>query len=843
MPTATEPIKILLIEDNPGDARLVRETLVSARSASFEVESLDRLASGVERLRRAGIDVVLLDLSLPDSQGMETIARLHTEAPDIPIIALSGMDDQSIIQDAVKQGAEDYLVKGAFSTDILVRSIHYAIDRRRVHDDLARARDSALESARVRSEFLANMSHEIRTPLNGVVGMTRLLVDTPLTTDQQEMLEIARMSADSLLKIVNDILDFSKISAGKVVLEDANFDLGAAVESVVRIFAEQAHAKGLVLDSFVDGNVQMRLRGDAGRLCQVLTNLVGNAVKFTAEGEATVRVEQIGESEDQSTLRFQVRDTGIGIPLDGQRNIFQAFTQADGSTTRRFGGTGLGLAISAQLVELMGGRIGVESESGGGSTFWFTAKFGRQAAGAVRDTSQDHLRLERVRVLIVDGNATSARVVSDHLQAWRMRCEIVTGAAQALDALTRMRAAGDPFEIAIIDLQLPEHDGLDLARAIKDMPRLAGVRVLGIYALGSRPDKALTKAAGIRALLGKPVKQSQLFNTLSTLMEVRAEAPPEPQRGVRPAREIKSVIPAEIRQRTRILLVEDNLVNQQVEMRMIARIGYQAERADNGRIALEKLALTDFDIILMDCQMPEVDGYTATREIRRREGAARHIPIIGVTAHALAGDREECLRAGMDDYIAKPVMPEDLAAMIDKWVRIATPQTPVTQLHPASADAAAQTPVTQLYPFPADAAAQTPDKGAQPPLAPVIDEAVLAELREYQNPGEPDFVTELIGIFTEDLTDRLAQINAGLQAGDASRVRRAAHALKGASGELGAQRMHEICSRMELSAAVGSIAVAPAMFRELKAEAIHVRAALETHCVKIIPARTPASEA
>jgi signal transduction histidine kinase/HPt (histidine-containing phosphotransfer) domain-containing protein len=759
---------------------------------------------------------------------METIVRLHTEAPDIPIIALSGMDDLSIIQDAVKQGAEDYLVKGGFSTDNLVRSIHYAIDRRRVRDDLARARDSALESARVRSEFLANMSHEIRTPLNGVIGMTRLLVDTPLTIDQHEMLEIARMSADALLKIVNDILDFSKISAGKVVLEDADFDLGATVESVVQISAERAHAKGLVLDSFIDGDVPMRLRGDVGRLCQVLTNLVGNAIKFTAEGEATVRVEQIGESEEQSTLRFQVRDTGIGIPLDGQRNIFQAFTQADGSTTRRFGGTGLGLAISAQLVELMGGSIGVESELGCGSTFWFTATFGRPSAAAVRDSSRDHLRLERVRVLIVDGNATSARVVSDHLQAWRMRCEIVASAAQALDALNRTQAAGDPFEIAIIDLQLPENDGFDLARAIKDQPSLAGVRMLGIYALGCRPDQAFTKAAGIRALLGKPIRQSQLFNTLSTLIELRAGAPPEPLRGGRPARGIKSVIAPEIRQRTRILLVEDNLVNQQVEMRMITRIGYQAERADNGRIALEKLAHANFDIILMDCQMPEVDGYTATREIRRREGAARHTCVIGVTAHALAGDREECLRAGMDDYIAKPVMPEDLAAIIDKWVGIANMSDSRAKVAHSSSAAAAS---------------QSPESGQQAPLALVIDEAVLAELREYQNPGDPDFVTELIGVFTEDLAARLVQINAGLQAGDANRVRQAAHALKGASGELGAQRMREICSRLELSAAAGSIATAPALLRELEDEAIQVRAALAAHCVEQVAARMPAPEA
>jgi two-component system sensor histidine kinase/response regulator len=822
MPTrnATEPIRVLLIEDNPGDARLVRERLRSVPGAGFEVESVERLASAIERLSHAGIDVVLLDLSLPDSQGIETIVRLHAKAPDTPIIALSGRDDQSIIEMAVKQGAEDCLLKGAFSTEILVRTIRYAIDRRGLREDLARARDVALESARVRSEFLANMSHEIRTPLNGVVGMTRLLIDTLVSADQREMLEIASMSADTLLTIVNEILDFSKISAGKVVLEEADFDLATAVENVVQIFSEQAYTKGLVLDSFIDDDVPMRLRGDAGRLCQVLTNLIGNAVKFTAVGEATVRVERVGGDADHSVLRFQVRDTGIGIPLDGQRNIFQAFTQGNTSITRRFGGTGLGLAISAQLVELMGGNIGLESASGRGSTFWFTARFPHHPVVGSGDSSPEHLRLERVRVLVVDGSDVSARVIGEHLRAWRMRSEFVANQAQALAAFKQALAVGDPFQITIIDLQLADRGGLDLARAIKGMPELAGVPVLGLYALGSRPEQTLTRISGIRSLLGKPVRQSQLFNTLNALMTASAEFSPEPPRRARSMREIRSAIPEEIRQRTRILLVEDNLVNQQVEMRMIDRIGYHAVPVDNGRIALEQLAHTDFDIILMDCQMPEVDGYTATREIRRREGSARHTPIIGVTAHALPGDREECLKAGMDDYTAKPIMPEDLGAMIDKWVTLIN-QPP------------ADTTVEVALPG-SSVAKQAAAEG-------VLDESVLAELREYQNPGEPDFVTELIGIFSEDLTNRLIQISDALEAGDANRVRQAAHALKGASAELGAQRMRVICSRLELSAAEGSIVAGPAMARELEEEAVQVRAALATHCIEA-QAREPASE-
>jgi two-component system, sensor histidine kinase and response regulator len=421
--------------------------------------------------------------------------------------------------------------------------------------------------------------------------------------------------------------------------------------------------------------------------------------------------------------------------------------------------------------------------------------------------------------LVVDGNGASARVISDHLHAWRMRSEIVANMPQALVAFKQALAVGDPFQIAIIDLQLPGQGGFDLARAIKDLPDLAGVRVLGLYALGSRPDQTPTRAAGIRALLSKPVRQSQLFNTLNALMAASAEFSPEPPPRARLVREIKSVVPEEIRQRTSILLVEDNLVNQQVEMRMIDRIGYHAVAVDNGRVALEHLAHTDFDLILMDCQMPEIDGYTATREIRRREGSARHTPIIGVTAHALPGDREECLSAGMDDYTAKPIMPEDLAAIIDKWVAfINLPPTRTA----ADADAPAACPVPPVQ------------------VEAVLDESVLAELREYQNPGEPDFVTELIEVFSEDLTSRLVEISDALAAGDANRVPQAAHALKGASGELGARRMREICSRLELSAAEGSIAAAPAMARELEDEAVHVRAALATHCVDV-PVAGPAS--
>jgi signal transduction histidine kinase len=378
-------IRAVLIEGNPGDVRLMREMLLSARNLRFEIECFDRLASGLERLRQPGIDVVLLDLSLPDSQGMDTVARVHAEAAEVPIVALSGTDDDRIIQDTLKHGAEEYLVKGTFSTEILVRTIRFAIECRQLREELARARAAALVTAQARSEFLANLSDEIRTTLNGLLGMTSLPSDMTLSADQQTTMSIARSSANTLLKIVNDLLDFSKISAGKVVLEEVDFDLWTTIETVMDIFTVQARGKGTVLDSFIESEVQTRLHGDAGRLRQVLTNLISNALEFTTNGSIKAHIQCVGGDAGQRILRFEVRDTGIGIALDSRRNIFQAFAQADSSITWRGGGTGLGLTISAQLVELMGGRIGLESEPGRGSTYWFTAMFAHQPAAMVAD--------------------------------------------------------------------------------------------------------------------------------------------------------------------------------------------------------------------------------------------------------------------------------------------------------------------------------------------------------------------------------------------------------------------------------------------------------------------------
>ena len=475
-------------------------------------------------MRTGRFDLALLDLSLPDSDGSATIARLHQAAPGVPIVALTGSDNEDVIESAIRQGAEDYLIKGTFNTDILVRSIGYAIDRKRLRANLTMERDSALESARLRTEFLANMSHEIRTPLTGIVGMTRLLVDTELNDDQREMIEIAQQSSATLLRIVDDILDFSKISAGKMRLEEADFDLVQAVESVMAVFIEAARTKGLAIDSMIESDVSVRLRGDSGHLCQILTNLVGNAVKFTAQGAVRLRVALVSETDHEIVLRFQVFDSGIGIPLDGQRVIFKSFVQAEASTTRRFGGSGLGLAISTQLVELMGGSIGVESVPGEGSTFWFTARFRHQET-AQFDTAAARLQLEHIRVLISCDPSVFGSLRA-HLDAWKIRNTFVSNSVQALAALKDAVPAGDPFGMAIVELGLPDSDGFELALAIKENLHFGPVKIIGLHPFGARPDAELVKAAGIRALLARPIRPSRFFDALIALTTPASSAPP-----------------------------------------------------------------------------------------------------------------------------------------------------------------------------------------------------------------------------------------------------------------------------------------------------------------------------
>jgi PAS domain S-box-containing protein len=658
----------------------------------------------------------------------------------------------------------------------VVENLRDMTTQKNLEDELLQARDEALNAAKFKSEFLANMSHEIRTPMNGVLGMLQLAKDFDLPDECQDYINTAHSSADALLEIINDILDFSKIEAGKLGIESVDFDLQEILDEVCALLSQRAVEKKIQLLSYIDNKIPGRIKGDPTRLRQIMLNLIGNAIKFTAKGEVVVRALTLISLSKQTTIKIEVNDTGIGIPEHIRASLFQAFTQADGSTTRKFGGTGLGLAISKQLVEMMGGTLTVDSEPGKGSSFFFTLSFDVVAQDKP-DIKIDELN--GLTVLVVDDNSTNRIIVCNYLNAWGMATEQTDDANLAFQLLTDRARQGKQFDLVALDMQMPGMDGLEFSKKMQLQEKLAEIPRILLTSSGKITSE-VWQAAGINACLQKPYRREQLRMTLSSILNKNTEIQQK-------ERKIEAKVISFKHSDSKILLVEDNLVNQKVALGLLRKIGLSADIASNGQIALEKIDAEKYDLVLMDCQMPVMSGYEATEIIRKNENDTNeHLTIIAMTANAMEGDREKCIAAGMDDYLPKPVKLDVLKEILEKWLDLNEKGKEREE-------------------------SDMNDQSINRNQKVILDENVLADLKDIM---EDEFI-EVLQLFLDESVSLMADVHAGFSE-ETDKLVRAIHTLKSSSRNVGAMHLGEMSEKIEALAKTGDIDSAKLLLDELQ---------------------------